>query len=954
MAKAGGMDDADGASTAPLLQGSFTSGELAPALYARTDLAKFHSGAKLLRNFFVQAQGGVLNRAGTRYVGAAAGGDTPTRLIPFSFNLEQTYALVFTAGSIQFVADGGFVTVDGTVTGAPVTVATPYNGADLFDITFCQSADVLTLCHPSYPPAQLTRQSATAWTYAPITVGSKLSPPVINQVLGINQGYPNGNTMVQYLAAPFTYALTAVSVDPPDESALGTSLNCFNYDLSYYNYGVYNGVFWFQPNDPRVDHVNVYRYYNGTYSYVASTSGVTRDGGVQQWNDVDITPDTNISPPQTINPFSTASFTGSISGTLLTVSAVAEGSMALGQVISGVSVAPGTEITGIPSGVVFQGSISGTLLNVTAITSGNLTNATFSGSITGTTLTVGALQGYIGLGNTVLGTGVAANTTITAVPDSGGPGAYSVSNSQTVATEPMSIAFATGSSAGTLAVGQTITGPNVTAGTVITSLGTGTGGIGTYHLNVASTPFMPSPKFPVIDFLATTSTVGTYTVNNAQTVASEPMVGDPNYPAACGFFQQRAIFGGSPINPQQIITSRTGNYGNFNVSRPLQDSDAITLTISSGQVNEIRHLVAVNDLIVFTNSGAWKLSGQSNSGDVITPSNVICVPQAYSGCSNVPPIVISPSIIYVQEKGASVRDLSYNVYTSQYTGTDLAVLSSHLFFGYQIVDWAFAREPWKIVWATRNDGVLLGLTYLKEQDVYAWHRHDTAATYGDAPSTFQSVCSISEGSEDVVYVCVRRFLNGAWVRCIERMQSRVLGLGDSDITAAWFVDCGLQYSGAPTKTVSGLTHLMGQTVAILADGAVKDQQVVSATGTVTINVAASVITVGLPIQAQMETLPIDAGEPTVQGKFKRLTHARLFVSNTRGLKAGPDTPTGPALEEIRARGNEAWGAAPALFTGQQLIHPPGNWDTYGSMWVQQDYPLPACVLGIEPWMSVGQ
>ena len=887
---------------------------------------------------------------------------------------------------------------------------------------------MLTLCHPSYPPAQLIRESAINWVYAPITTGSQLVAPNVTLLHGSNQGYPDGDTNIQVLPNPFTYAVTACRINPPDESPLGNSMSVSNYDLGFNNYGVFNDLYWVPPTGQAQDYFNVYRRFLGVWSFCASTEGRLATGGngevggqlALNWQDTGVTPDTNTTPPGATNPFYSSQFTGSISGNTLTITGFNEGTISPGDIIGGATVADSTTILNNITGSSFTGSINGTLLSITSVSSGNIN---VGDSIHGSNVTAGTTVLSIGAGETGGGAGsygMSANNVTGSegmLVLAGGAATFVVSNSQTVASETMSgpmgtfiasitgtVLSATGLATGTinlgdtitgagvssgttiasnltgasiigqmngktllvtnpgpgvLSVGNTVIGPNISASTTITSIGSNAtaGGDGTYVLSTGST----APSEGMMSF---TSGSATFEISGSQSVGSETMTGGVHYPAACAYFQQRAVFGGPNANPQEIVFSRSGNYTNFNASQPIRSDDAITLTIAANQVNSIRHFVSVNDLVVFTNSGAWKLSGQSNSGDVITPANVVCVPQAYAGCSNIPPIVVSPNILYVQEKGNTVRDLSYNIYANLYSGTDISILSSHLFFGYNLVDWCFAREPWKIVWATRNDGTLLGLTYSKDQDVYAWHHHDTGPCVdyaGNAyPSTFQSVCSISEGQEDVVYCVVRRFLNGAWTRTVERMQSRILGVGDSDITAAWFVDCGLQYSGSPVSTVTGLTHLVGQTVAILADGAVKNQQVVQADGSgngyITINSPASVITVGLPIQAQMETLPLDAGEPTVQGKYKRVTKVRLYEYNTRGLKAGAVSQNqGPLLEETGAQwGRAVWGSPPRLYTGQTLLHIPGVWDTYGTLFVQQDYPLPATLLGIEPWVVVGE
>ena len=426
-----------------------------------------------------------------------------------------------------------------------------------------------------------------------------------------------------------------------------------------------------------------------------------------------------------------------------------------------------------------------------------------------------------------------------------------------------------------------------------------------------------------------------------------------NFPATVSYHQGRRWFGGSTQNPQTLYATKSGSYYNMDSSEPVQADDSITATIAAQTANPIHAMIPVQQLIVFTLGGAWQVTGGSAS-DVITPSSTVVTPQIWSGASElVRPVVVGNDIIYVQAMGASVRNLAYNLYASAYQGTDIALLSTHLLFGHRLVAMDSAMEPYKIVWFVRDDGVALSLTYLHDQDVYAWSRHDTIG------GQFLDVCVVSEPNpwgyyENVPYFLVRRTLNGVSTQTVERMHTRQLGLGNSDVKQSWFVDCGLQYSGTATATVSGLNHLAGQTVAILADGAVFPQQVVGSDGTLTIPQPASIITVGLPIQAQLESLPIDVGEPTIQGKRKRVSRIRVLVENTRGLKAGPvNQQKGPLLVEFKERSIEAYGTPTNLVTGQEFVNTNGTWDVYGTVLIQQDNPLPCSILGIVPEFELG-
>lgn len=275
-------------------------------------------------------------------------------------------------------------------------------------------------------------------------------------------------------------------------------------------------------------------------------------------------------------------------------------------------------------------------------------------------------------------------------------------------------------------------------------------------------------------------------------------------PSCASYYQQRLTFAGPATVPTRFNMSQPGAFYNFNVSNPIQEDDAIQGTIVSLEVNAIKSLVPMpGGLIALTAKGAWQIA--AGGGGVaatapITPINATATPQAYNGASELQPLVVNTDIIYVQSKGSIVRDLSYNIYANIYTGTDISVLSNHLFFSYTIPQWAYAEEPFKIIWAIRNDGILLSLTYMKEQEIYGWARHDTLGL-------FKSVASVTEGTVDAVYVIVQRQIGANLVYMIERMADRSFTYSDQNPNAintlpvpylaanaesAWCVDCGYQ------------------------------------------------------------------------------------------------------------------------------------------------------------------
>lgn len=280
--------------------------------------------------------------------------------------------------------------------------------------------------------------------------------------------------------------------------------------------------------------------------------------------------------------------------------------------------------------------------------------------------------------------------------------------------------------------------------------------------------------------------------------ARDPFSGADNYPSAVGYIQQRLALGGSNNNPETTYMSRTGQFHNFTTSSPFQDDDAVTFTLAGRQVNTIEHYLDLGKFISFTSGGEWTAEG--DSAGIIKPNSVNPKQNSYNGSSSLPPIIIGGSALYVQARGSIIRDLVYSLEENGYRGSDLTIFSSHLFDGYTLSDWAYQQIPHSIVWAARDDGTLLGLTYVREHQLWGWHHHD----FGD--DTVESVCVVPEGDEDYLYLCIRRTINGTTKRYNERMATRFV----DDIVDSIFLDCALGYDGrnesATTMTLSGGTN----------------------------------------------------------------------------------------------------------------------------------------------------
>lgn len=267
-------------------------------------------------------------------------------------------------------------------------------------------------------------------------------------------------------------------------------------------------------------------------------------------------------------------------------------------------------------------------------------------------------------------------------------------------------------------------------------------------------------------------------------IHNNPFPSTTNYPGVVGYYQQRRVYAYTLNNPDTYYMSQPGAFLNMDSSIPVIDSDAIVGAPWAQQINGIQFLVPMTTgLVTLTGSGAWIVNGGSNTA--ITPSDQTATAQAYNGCnSHIAPIVINYDILYVQSKGSIVRDLSYNFFSNIFTGEDKTVFSNHLFNFHQLYQWTYAEEPYKVVWAVRDDGIMLSLTYLKEQDVFGWARHDTNGIFVD-------VCSVTEPPVDALYTVVKRYIQGQdkWMYYAERMDNR----NWQNVEDCFCVDAGLTY-----------------------------------------------------------------------------------------------------------------------------------------------------------------
>jgi hypothetical protein len=428
--------------------------------------------------------------------------------------------------------------------------------------------------------------------------------------------------------------------------------------------------------------------------------------------------------------------------------------------------------------------------------------------------------------------------------------------------------------------------------------------------------------------------------------ASVPALwGAANNPSVVTFFEQRLVFGATSNNPQALWFSKSADYLNFTVGTA--DDAALIYTIASNKVNAIRYLSATRVLIIGTSGGEYVLT--TTNGGPVTPTTTVIRKYSNYGCTNDEPVQVADTTLFIQRGGRKVREFRYagEIDTGGYAAPDITILAEHLTEG-GILQFAYQQEPESLIWALRNDGTLLGLTYRREEQVVAWHKHIIGGSFNGGQAVVESVMSLpTDSGEDELYIIVKRTINGATKRYVEVLKTFDFG---SDTTSAFFVDSGLVYSGSSVGSVTGAYHLEGETVSILANGATHADKSVSSGGvTFDFNITSGAI--GFGFTSQMQTLRLEAGsvDGTSQGKPKRIHAVTLRIDETVGLEVGPDADS---LDRIYFRDSSmAMDTAVPLFTGDKEIEFPGGFDDDAKIFVRQNQPLPMTILAIYPRLN---
>tara|TARA_Y100001938_G_C8096906_1_gene438735 strand:- start:128 stop:2611 length:2484 start_codon:yes stop_codon:yes gene_type:complete len=405
------------------------------------------------------------------------------------------------------------------------------------------------------------------------------------------------------------------------------------------------------------------------------------------------------------------------------------------------------------------------------------------------------------------------------------------------------------------------------------------------------------------------------------------------YPSAVCFFEERLVYAGTTNQPQTVFFSESGGFDQF--ADGADDGDAMIYSIASSQVNKIRYLSPGRVLIIGTSAAEFAAQG-SSANEPITPTSINIKRQTTYGTATVSPVQTGNVVLFLQRAQRKIRELVYNFDVDGYIAPDMTLLAEDITSG-GIVDMDIQQEPDNVLWCCRADGALLGMTYRREENVVAWHKHDLGGS-----GAAESVAVIpGDLDEDQVWILTKRTINSVTRRYVEYIKAQEFGA----VTDAFFVDSGLTYSGGATTSITGLDHLEGASVAILADGSTHPNKTVSS-GAITLERSSTKVHVGLPYSSTLRTMRVEGGsvDGSSQGKIKRIHDVTVRLHNTVGAKVGPSS-TDLDLIPFRSSADEM-DTALDLFTGDKDIEFKDGYTTDGHITVVQDQPLPMTILAV--------
>jgi len=915
---------------ADLLFGALNSGELSPLLDGRVDKEFYQSGGKVYENLIPLVQGPVIQRSGTGYVKEVKTSANRTAQIPFQFNVEQAYVLEFGDLYMRVLKDHAIVLNTGTtITGISqaATAVVTYAGSDIFsngDKVFVEAV------------VGMTEMNNREITVANLNAGSNTF-----EAQGINStgytAYSSGGTVAEIyeIATPYAQA------DLFDDDGTLRIKFAQTGDVMYLVHPSYA---------PR----KLTR--TGHAAWTLSTAAFTK------------------------GPFSAPN-----------------GDDTIRVLCTATTYQPGDAVTVTANSAIFESGHAGMLFFMEEIYFDQLAVSPWqSGAPLGA---IGDQRSYDGNVYERRETG-SANSTGSTPPTHTDGDAWDGPNVAGTGGEHQKWRYL--HSRWAIVQLNTFTDSKNMTGTIVTYLCNGldsasqtvTGAAssgGLIRLTITGHNYAEGDYVKVAGVAGTTEAngdwkainVATNTIDLAGSTFTNVFSGNGTvkryatwkwalgafsaargYPAVVAFHDERLMLGATTEEPDTFWLSESGSYDSFALrdANQIVATNAIRGVLANGQVNKMEWALSMDDGLMMGTASAEYLLRAATDSEPLGPGNFRAPVVSGHGSRGVQPVRVGKSAFFIQRAGRKIRDLGYAPDPAQKIGTDMTVRAEHLFQRSPVIAMGWVQEPDALLWCVHANGLLRAFTFQHEQTVYAWGRHILGG-YSDSgntlPPVVESVVSIPapDGTQNELWLIVKRYIDGGTKRFHEYVRPRWTPTTDDQATAledAVMSDSGLTYDSTATSTVSGLWHLRGQTVAVLADGKIHPNVVVDTGGKVTLNYEASVIQIGLPVRSRFKSMRLETltQSGTAQGKRKVVNKVSVRCIDATGFKYGRDFTTMKRKEF--ALQSQPLGTAIPLFNGDKTVDWPGEWGPDAFLCLENDKPVPFGVAAIFPQVETAQ
>ena len=855
------------------IQPSFAAGEISPYVANRVDLDKYKSALLTAQNLVIRPFGGCYRRQGSEFIGKVKYDDKPTALVAFNAGIDDAYLLEVGYQYIRIWEDGKYTGTE---------LSTPYDNVD--NLQFTQSADTMFICSGDYP-IQCLQRTATGWTFKEY----EITEPYYDSATQAVNKETSFTTPGTYTFTPQVTGKYTVEIIGAGGGGAGTGVQHYSYT------------------------------YGGDGQEAQGTMEL--QGGNGESGEKKITIDT-LTAGQTYSVTVGAGGKGGKSqysrrGNAQPTDGTDGGKSSFNNVEAkggggGIASKPNNQhrSTKGKDGTSYQGGAKGGTAGVCKDIQRNPSQITDGED---------GQNGYVRItfsGNNELKPSATSgnDVTITAMKDTFTPGMVNShikltqqaeNQSEQIEIQASSITEETksirvgkawkitthGTWKGKVTVyhsddnktwqeyrsyksnndqnfteSGTVTTPTWMKAVAVTDADNGSGKL---TVDFSRNPYSNDGTAKITEVVSPTEVKASVITDFANTDKTQVYAlsswnDDNGYPKMACFFQDRLVLAATKKEPYSIWMSRTGDYPNFGIEKVdggVTDDSAIKADLITRNGFEILHLVPAKDLVILTTGNEWIIEGSS----VITPAKINPRPQTMRGSNTCPPQHIGNRIVHVQRSGKTVRDLGYQYDADNYNGDDLTLLATHLTEGHKLVSSAYIQEPNSTLYYVRDDGVLLSLAFIKEQNVFAWSHQKTDGKY-------KKVASIPNGASDVLYVTVER--DGKTY--IERF--------NPNMEAAVYMDSYVTGSGSSVEA----SHLAGKTVQVLAGGTRMQDTVVSENGLVTFGQSFSNITIGLAYETRVKQPGPDIGlkEGTMQARISKINTVVLRVEKSYGGHIG--------------------------------------------------------------------